>query len=249
MRTQRTSPFKKLSEPSASPSSRCAASTCGVEIELLPGRLLPRYYSDHLCPECFAEREPRRLAATAARIDYHLERAGVMPEHIGAELEAHWPERASDVVAWCESDSPGLLINGAYGRGKSHLAAAVTRYFVLRGIGARFSLARELLREIRATFGDDATETEGACIERLCRVPLLVIDDLGPGREGRGTEFVLGTLHEILSKRIGYQRPTVVTTNLTRAQVESEYGGAIASRLGRFETLTMTGVDRRRHAA
>ena len=48
-------------------------------------------------------------------------------------------------------------------------------------------------------------------VDRLCRYPLLIIDDFGMER---GTEYALEQVYNIVDSRYRSQKPLIVTTNL-----------------------------------
>ena len=52
--------------------------------------------------------------------------------------------------------------------------------------------------------------------DRLCRYPLLIIDDFGIER---GTEYALEQIYNIVDSRYRSQKPLIVTTNLTLDEI------------------------------
>ena len=50
-----------------------------------------------------------------------------------------------------------------------------------------------------------------AVVDKLCRYPLLIIDDFGMER---GTEYALEQVYNIVDSRYRSQKPLIVTTNL-----------------------------------
>lgn len=55
-------------------------------------------------------------------------------------------------------------------------------------------------------------------ISRLCRYPLLILDDFGMER---GTEYGLEQIYSVIDSRYRSHRPLIVTTNLTLQQIQN----------------------------
>lgn len=200
----------------------------------------PRRY----CRACSALVQERRWWRRASGLVGTLQAAGVDTEFCAATLtDFHRPIAAQGLRFGCAKESRGLFVTGDVGRGKTRLAVAVLRVAGLLGREVRYVSARALFRRIWETYRDKATETESAVIDDLTHVEMLAIDDLGPGREGRVTPAVVGALHEILSRRSGNFRPTIVTSNRSLAQIGNDYDPAIMSRLATFELVTLSGPD------
>lgn len=143
----------------------------------------------------------------------------------------------------------GMCISGPAGRGKTWLAVACLRIHVLRGKSCRFVLAGDLLSEIRESYGDHAQRSERSIVEEVCAHDCLVLDDLGReggDRNNAASSHALSVLHRLLTKRIGMQRRTIVTSNRSANELADFYDDAIGSRLGSFEQIILLGNDRRR---
>ena len=145
-----------------------------------------------------------------------------------------------------------VFICGPPGTGKTHLAVAYLREELLTEkdmiqVGeAQFLRAVDLFKEIRNTFNDNNKESESRVLENYSGVPFLVLDDLGTEKI---TDFVRQCLYDLLDRRYGDMKETIITSNLNLQKFAEEYGShgdRLASRIaGMGEVLVLTGKDRR----
>lgn len=191
------------------------------------------------------ERREQERGDRILNADRHLRAAGFYREHASAQLEDFAPELRARANAWLDGpeERAGLLVKGPTGTGKTRLAAALARVFIVDGASVQFVTCGDLFARIRASFRDGAEENEAALVDSLKTVGLLVVDDLG--NEGTVTPFVQSVLHRVLSARNGDFCPTIITTNLKSAEIREVYGSAIASRLAAWDQLVVDGPDRR----
>ena len=116
-----------------------------------------------------------------------------------------------------------LLLQGGYGCGKTHLAAAIANYIVNLGIPALFITVPDLLDMLRYAYNDPNATFE-ARFEEIRAAPLLILDDFGTQN---ATSWAQEKLFQILNYRHINRLPLVITTNLSLEVVE----GRIKSRL------------------
>jgi DNA replication protein DnaC len=122
-----------------------------------------------------------------------------------------------------------LLLEGGFGCGKTHLAAAIANFSSEHGIPTMFLTAPDLLDWLRASFeGNDDRFSQR--FEEIRQVPLLVIDDFGTQN---ATPWAQEKLFQLLDFRYVNQTPTVITTNLRLEEIE----GRIRSRLADTERV------------
>lgn len=122
-------------------------------------------------------------------------------------------QRAMEAIkAKCETYAQApegwLILTGAVGSGKTHLAYAIAGAGLDRGIPVYASTVPDLLARLRASYADDSYT---GWVEDLKEVELLVLDDLGAGRE---TDWSADVLYQIVNARYVERMPMVVTTNL-----------------------------------
>jgi DNA replication protein DnaC len=110
-----------------------------------------------------------------------------------------------------------LLLEGAYGCGKTHLAAAIANSAVYRGIPTLFITVPDLLDSLRFAYGSQETTFE-ARFEEIRSADLLVMDDFGTQN---ATAWAQEKLFQIINYRYINKLPTVITTNLILDEIES----------------------------
>lgn len=141
---------------------------------------------------------------------------------------------------------PGsVLLTGKTGCGKTHLAVSIVRELVLRSCDVRckFITAPELLFEIRATFNSKNEVTEDEIINKYSSCELLILDDLGAEKT---SDFSMQTLYLIIDRRNRNLKPTIVTTNLSLAEIEEKIDARIASRLADMKVIKLNMPDYRK---
>lgn len=113
---------------------------------------------------------------------------------------------------WTEmwtAEMKGLVLHGDVGRGKTHLLIAAMRELVFRhGIRVRFVEFTHLLGDLKAGF--DQGRSAEVLLNPLVEYDVLAIDELG---RGRCTEWEMGVLDTLISKRYNSMKQIVGTTN------------------------------------
>lgn len=140
-------------------------------------------------------------------------------------------ERAyNQAKAFANSLQDWLLIQGGYGVGKTHLAAAIANHAVSLGVPTLFLTVPDLLDMLRFAYNaEDVTFEER--FEQIRRAPLLILDDFGTQN---ATPWAREKLFQILNFRYINHLPLVITTNLSLEEIE----GRIRSRLSDPDMVT-----------
>lgn len=110
-----------------------------------------------------------------------------------------------------------LLMEGGYGCGKTHIAAAIANFAVSMGRPTLFITVPDLLDTLRFSYNDPETTFE-ARFEEVRNADLLVLDDFGTQN---ATGWAQEKLFQIMNYRYINKLPTVITTNLMLDEIES----------------------------
>ena len=107
----------------------------------------------------------------------------------------------------------GLLLWGKVGTGKSYFAVCIANALMEQEISVRMTNFSAILNDLTASF-----EGRNEYIERLCRFPLLILDDFGMER---GTEYGLEQVYNVIDSRYRSRKPLIVTTNLSLTELQN----------------------------
>lgn len=103
-----------------------------------------------------------------------------------------------------------VVLQGTYGCGKTHLAAAIGNTSLARGMMVLFTTAPDLLDHLRSTYAPDAAMGYDQTFDRVRNAEMLILDDLGVENP---SEWAKEKLFQLLNYRYNAQLPTVITTN------------------------------------
>src|SRR5439155_26917807 len=83
-----------------------------------------------------------------------------------------------------ETDGTGLLLTGAIGVGKTHLATGILQALVAeRGAAGLFYDYRDLLKQIQNSYNAQVRETELEILAPVFEAEVLVLDELGASKQ------------------------------------------------------------------
>ncbi len=164
---------------------------------------------------------------------FHTEDLSMPPEQRAPLKNAY-----EVVYAYAQNPEGWLLLQGEYGSGKTHLAAAVANYNVKAGYPVLFITVPDLLDYLRAAFVPDSTQSYNERFEQIRTAPLLILDDLGTEN---ATSWAVEKLFQIFNYRYMTRLPTVITTNRDIESMEPR----LRSRLSDSELVCIVPMPRR----
>jgi len=192
--------------------------------------------------------EPEREAAldrVAERLAEALLCRGFSRQQLGHCFETF--DRSREPVAYqkalaCVENQQTLVLWGPCGTGKTHLACAILRRHIedcgqVTGIYtdrdatgiARFLPFGDLLRRVRATYGDDS-ESEQGILSRYWKVPILALDDVG-NEAAKDPSFSQRIGYAMIDYRYRQELPVILTTNCHPDKLAWHIGQAAVDRL------------------
>ena len=208
--------------------------------------------------EKFILQEKDKYRKTLSDIVPLLKKAGVPKKYLDSVFETFIGN--TKAVDECHKyKTGGLVLYGATGCGKTHLAVSILKERLCNSItgiidrewerehfyspeSSQFITIPDLLLEIRASF-QGSGKTEQEIIDYYSSIAFLVMDDLGSEKT---TEFSVTTLYIIIDRRDRELLPTVITTNLSSQEIEERLDARIASRLAGWKNIKINMPDYRK---
>ncbi len=141
-------------------------------------------------------------------------------------------------------DSPNLLFRGGTGLGKTFLSGCVAKAVSDKGFSVVYETAGDAFTAFEdRKFSRDAAQAEaaGERVRRILDCDLLILDDLGTEMR---TAFTHSALYNIINSRLSAGKKTIVSTNLSAAEMEERYTPQVVSRIGgEYDTVPFRGRD------
>ena len=132
-------------------------------------------------------------------------------KHNGHSPQMHHTQRYVEQWQTMRSENLGLLLWGGVGTGKTFLAGCIANALMEQEVPVRMTNFAHILNELNNSFSG-----RNEVVDRLCRYPLLIIDDFGMERS---TEYALEQIYNIVDSRYRSRKPLIVTTNLTLDEI------------------------------
>jgi len=186
------------------------------------------------------------------------ENAGLSKKWIGCTFDNFTPKegqreaytKSMSFAIDCKT-AKGLLLVGAAGCGKTHLAAAIANKiidnckfddYIAENTGSfgrimdqraehftpvRFISSIDLLSQLKNTY-NPAAESSHDVVTRYKTADVLILDDLGTEKV---SDFVREIMFEIINYRYGEELPLIITTNKTPDELKGVYESRIFDRI------------------
>lgn len=121
-------------------------------------------------------------------------------------------------MSFADDPQGWLVLIGASGAGKTHLAAAISNELrASRQDDIMFVVVPDLLDYLRAGFNSVSADTHQRRLDELRHTPLLVLDHLGTEN---ATNWAKEKLFQILHHRHEARLPTVITTSVAEKKLD-----------------------------
>jgi len=152
------------------------------------------------------------------------------------DLQAHSIESAfNQAKHYSQALNGWMLLQGGYGCGKTHLAAAIANFAVSMGVPTLFLTVPDLLDALRFSYSSEDTTFEER-FDQIRNAKLLVLDDFGTQN---ATGWAQEKLFQIINYRYINKLSTVITTNLALDEIEAR----IRSRLSDPELVSSVKIS------
>jgi DNA replication protein DnaC len=157
------------------------------------------------------------LSSLSLMQDMTFDRFKLRQDELPAEERANLRTAFDQCCRFSDRPDGWLILTGAYGVGKTHLAASIANAQVSRGQPALFIVVPDLLDHLRATFNPASPVRYDQRFEQVRTSPLLILDDLGTEN---ASPWAKEKLFQLLNHRYNARLPTVITTAQQIDEVE-----------------------------
>lgn len=203
-----------------------------TKCERCGGDFLTRTIRDSVCPDCLEkEAQEKEMARRREQIKQ------VLPKRFWA-LET---DRKDLLKALYPG---GAYIWGPVGTGKSVLAASLAKKYIMDGHLVKWVSFPSFILELQSAYRKESGPTPYDLAEDLAKFyGVLILDDIGAEKP---TEFVRQTIYYILNEREQNEEITIITSNLSVAELNEVFDSRVGSRImGMCKVVKLTGRDRR----
>ncbi|MDQ3247889.1 MAG: ATP-binding protein [Chloroflexota bacterium] len=189
----------------------------------LRSRLLDVNLVNHfamIAPDFRAGKNPTQsdLSSLAFHREQQFENFDAKRTDLSAEERANLRDVFEACRTYASTPQGWLVLAGANGCGKTHLAAAIANHQVESGRSdVMLIVAPDLLDHLRAAFSPQAATSYDRRFDEIKNTPLLILDDLGTES---ATPWAKEKLYQLFNYRYNALLPTVITTSSEPKKIE-----------------------------
>jgi len=138
------------------------------------------------------------------------------------------------IIGWINNPTNFLIITGPAGVGKTFFCSALVDKFYGRVQHMRAYDDRDLFSKVRNFIASNESGDYLDAMKQYVDDYLIILDDLGSSGHTKWREEILT---EFVDYRYETMMPTVITSNLSKAEIYDTYGERIGSRMFASENL------------
>ena len=144
---------------------------------------------------------------------------------------------------WCHSDFNKNLVflSGQTGVGKTHLARCMAKELIDLNKVVLLTTSFAMNQDFLKSYASKDLDEKDYILKKYLNAEILFIDDLGT--ELRQPGITVNYLYMILNERKVNKRPTIITSNLTLADLQDYYDERISSRITDLSTSICLYID------
>jgi len=154
------------------------------------------------------DQDQSELSSLSLMEDMTFESFDLRDEDLPAEERVNLRDAFDRCRTYADQPEGWLVLQGDYGCGKTHLAAAIANERTSRGQPALLVVVPDLLDHLRATFSPTSQARFDRRFEEVKNAPLLVLDDLGTES---ASPWAQEKLFQLFNYRYIARLPTVIT--------------------------------------
>lgn len=136
-----------------------------------------------------------------------------------------------------------VLFVGRTGTGKTHLACAMARTLIQQGKSVHYTTSASFINNVMDKWGKNDSSQKSE-IEKFASFDVLIVDEYGLYDQ---SEKRLEIIHQLLYARYDEEKPTILISNFTLAELQKNLGDRLWSRFqdGGLLTIEFGWNDRR----
>ena len=125
-----------------------------------------------------------------------------------------------------------LLMIGDFGIGKTHAASVCLKnWFYFNTERGWWRSYYQFIRDVQNTYAADPERSFTHVMKGYEQIPILLLDDIGDIDKGPESQNRRELVHQLLDQRNMWQRPTILTTNLTPDMLAEQFTERVWQRI------------------